>query len=207
MFFIPQTHLTASRWLHCTWDSGQTSILCDNLYWLSILSESVEGKTVMISTLATWWTTRLLRNRGRKFVAHADARGRPGLKHHVRYIEGTKMTVWNAAALALSSPSTPRLWCQRRCVVHWHHEPSVLGLGRASAAAFHFCATPPSPRINCPTNRNEATKTSQTSLTDLSLAIGTPYGSLRTFVSPHEKSLICEIRIFFIIFFFFCAIS
>ena len=34
---------------------------------------------------------------------------------------------------------------------------------------------------------------------DLSLAIGTPYGSLRTFVSPHEKSLICEIRIFVII--------
>ena len=49
----------------------------------------------------------------------------------------------NAAALALSSPSTPGLWCQRRSVVLWHHKPGVLGLVSASAAALHFGATPP----------------------------------------------------------------
>ena len=41
------------------------------------------------------------------------------------------------------------------------------------------------------------------SLTDLSLAIGTPYGLIRTFVSAFEKSLIRDFRIFVIIFFVF----
>ena len=50
---------------------------------------------------------------------------------------------------------------------------------------------------NLPRNDQRSAKTSQTSLMDLSLAIGTPYGSLRTFVSPHKKS--GEIRIFVIV--------
>ena len=37
----------------------------------------------------------------------------------------------------------------------------------------------------------------------LSPAIGTAYESRHTFVSSHEKSLICDFRIFVIIFFFF----
>ena len=49
----------------------------------------------------------------------------------------------NGAALALSSPSMPGLWCQRRSVVLWHHKPGMLGLESASAAPLHFGATPP----------------------------------------------------------------
>ena len=43
---------------------------------------------------------------------------------------------------------------------------------------------------NSPRNDKRSAKTSQTSLTDLSLAIGTAYESRHTFVSSHEKSLI-----------------
>ena len=53
---------------------------------------------------------------------------------------------------------------------------------------------------NSPRNDQPSAKTSQTSLTDLSLVIGTAYESIHTFVFSHEKSLI---RIFVIIFFFF----
>ena len=43
---------------------------------------------------------------------------------------------------------------------------------------------------NSPRNDQPSAKTSQTSLTDLSLAIGTAYESIHTFVFSHEKSLI-----------------
>ena len=56
---------------------------------------------------------------------------------------------------------------------------------------------------NSPRNDQPSAKTSQTSLTDLSLAIGTAYESIHTFVFSHEKSLIRDFRIFVIIFFFF----
>ena len=49
---------------------------------------------------------------------------------------------------------------------------------------------------NSPRNDQPSAKTSQTSLTDLSLAIGTAYESIHTFVFSHEKSLI---RIFVIL--------
>ena len=41
----------------------------------------------------------------------------------------------NAAALALTSPSTPGLWCQSTTERLWHHKPGVLVLESASAAA------------------------------------------------------------------------
>ena len=46
---------------------------------------------------------------------------------------------------ARAPPATARPvhGARERSVVHWHHEPSVLGLGSASAAAFHVGATPP----------------------------------------------------------------
>ena len=56
---------------------------------------------------------------------------------------------------------------------------------------------------NSPRNDQLSAKTSQTSLTDLSLAIGTAYESIHTFVFSHEISLIRDFRIFVIIFFFF----
>ena len=43
-------------------------------------------------------------------------------------------------------------------------------------------------------NDQRSAKTTQTSLTVLSLAIGTPYESIHTFVSSHEKSLRRDIR-------------
>ena len=43
---------------------------------------------------------------------------------------------------------------------------------------------------NSPRNDQLSAKTAQTSLTDLSLAIGTAYESIHTFVFSHEKSLI-----------------
>ena len=49
----------------------------------------------------------------------------------------------NAAALALSSPSTPGLWCQSTTERLWHHKPGVLGLESASAAALHLVPLPP----------------------------------------------------------------
>ena len=55
---------------------------------------------------------------------------------------------------------------------------------------------------NSPRNDQPSAKTSQTSLTDLSLAIGTAYESIHTFVFLHEKSLIRNFRIFVIILFF-----
>ena len=54
---------------------------------------------------------------------------------------------------------------------------------------------------NSPRNDQPSAKTSQTSLTDLSLAIGTAYESIHTFVFSHEKSLIRDFRIFVILFF------
>ena len=56
---------------------------------------------------------------------------------------------------------------------------------------------------NSPRNDQRSAKTSQTSLTDLSLAIGTVYESKHTFLSSHEKSLIRDFRIFVIIILFF----
>ena len=56
---------------------------------------------------------------------------------------------------------------------------------------------------NSPRNDQPSAKTSQTSLTDLSLAIETAYESIHTFISSHENSLISDFRIFVIIFFFF----
>ena len=53
---------------------------------------------------------------------------------------------------------------------------------------------------NSPRNDQPSAKTSQTSLTDLSLAIGTAYESIHTFVLSHEKSLIRDFRIIVIIF-------
>ena len=50
--------------------------------------------------------------------------------------------------------------------------------------------------FNLPRNDQRSAKTSQTSLTDLSLVIGTPYES---FVSSHEKLLIPDFLIFVII--------
>ena len=51
---------------------------------------------------------------------------------------------------------------------------------------------------NSPRNDQPSAKTSKTSLTDLSLAIGTAYESIHTFVLSHEKSLIRDFRIFVI---------
>ena len=47
---------------------------------------------------------------------------------------------------------------------------------------------------NSPRNDQPSAKTSQTSLTDLSLAIGTAYESIHTFVFSHEKSLARNFR-------------
>ena len=53
----------------------------------------------------------------------------------------------NGAALALSSPSMPGLWCQSTTERLWHHKPGVLGLESASAAPLHFGATPGPPHV------------------------------------------------------------
>ena len=47
---------------------------------------------------------------------------------------------------------------------------------------------------NSPRNDQPSAKTSQTSLMDLSLAIGTAYESIHTFVFSHEISLIRDFR-------------
>ena len=52
---------------------------------------------------------------------------------------------------------------------------------------------------NSSRNDQPSAKTSQTSLTDLSIAIGTAYESIHTFVFSHEKSLIRDFRIFVLI--------
>ena len=48
---------------------------------------------------------------------------------------------------------------------------------------------------NSPRNDQPSAKASQTSLTDLSLAIETAYESIHTFIFSHEKSLIRDFRI------------